>query len=148
ITARNESRNATAAMTVVISTGSGFLRGEVYDDTLGLPLPGATVAMPFDGGGPLAPPVTTTGDDRGQFVLAAREGESLVRIGKTGFTEVERAGVTPVGTALTLLDARLTPLDGKTTRVGSALGGSARDSASLVSLELPPGALAVDSDVV
>src|SRR6185436_6297531 len=102
ITARNDNRTATAAVTVSISGGSGFLRGEVFDDTKGLPLGGVIAELVSDGGGVLGQPVTVIADERGQFSLTGRAGHAVVRISKNGFTIVEREGTIPVNGSTTL----------------------------------------------
>ena len=147
ITARHDGREATASVTVNISGGGGFLRGEAYDDARGLPLAGAVVTVVSDGGGTPAAPVSTVADDRGRFTLAGRAGAAIVRIARPGYTAVERQGVIPLDGAATILDARLTPLDGHVNAIGSALGGTATDSAQRAVLRIGPGGLPADASV-
>jgi RHS repeat-associated protein len=147
ITAHHEHLSAEALATVVISSGSGFLRGEVYDDTKGLPLAEVTITLLADGSGPLATPLTATADAYGQFVLPGRSGDALVRIDRDGFTSVERRGTIPQNAAFTLLDARLTPLDPRSNPMTSAFGGQARNAANTLALDLVAGSLAVDTDI-
>ena len=47
-------------ITVEAYAGSGFLRGEVFDDSLGLPLAGALVTLLSDGSGNLETPICGT----------------------------------------------------------------------------------------
>jgi hypothetical protein len=144
ITARHEELSASATIHVVISTGAGFLRGEVYNDIQGLPLGGATISLLADGGGPLNPPVSVVADDRGRFTIAGRAGDAVVRIHKPGFMSVERRGSIPAGTAATLLDARLTPLATEIPITPSAFGGVVRDGTGRFSLQIAPGGIATD----
>ncbi len=130
-----------------ISGGSGFLRGEIYDDSKGLPLAGATISLLSDGGGALAAPTEVTADERGRFSLSGRSGDAIVRIRKSGFGSVERRGVIPVNGPATLLDARLTPVDPHVNLIGSAIGGQARDQAQRATLQIPPGGLTADASI-
>ena len=95
VTARYDTRTAAAGITVSISSGDGFLRGEAYDDSKGLPLGQVVVSLLGDGGGALTPPIDVVSDDRGQFVIAGRAGDAIVRISKAGYTAVERRGNIP-----------------------------------------------------
>src|SRR5881396_2294696 len=147
VTARHEQLTADAQVTILISLGTGFLLGEVYDDTKGLPLAGATATLLADGTGPLPTPRATTTDDRGQFVLSGSAGDAQVRIEKAGFTTVERRGAIPQDTAFTLLDARLTPRDARLNQIMSAFGGQALDATGTVSLDFAPGSLTADAAI-
>jgi Bacterial cadherin-like domain/Bacterial Ig-like domain (group 2) len=147
ITASNEGLSDETEVTVAISTGQGFLRGEVYNDALGLPLAQSAIALLADGSGPLTPPITTIADGQGRFLLPGMEGDALVRVDKAGFTSVERRGSILQNTALTLLDARLTPLDSRLNLVTSALGGQAYNAAKTITLDFPPGSLEADADI-
>jgi hypothetical protein len=104
---------ATASITVAVSSGNGFLTGEVYDDSRSQPLAAATVTLIADGGGVLEAPVQTVADERGRFQVSGRAGDAIVRIAKAGFTSVDRRATIPINRSATLLDARLTPLDGR-----------------------------------
>ncbi len=148
IAVRSESRTVAANVTVAIPVDTGFVRGEAYDDTKGLPLEGAAATLLADGGGPLAAQRTATTDARGRYALPGLEGDALVRIEKVGFTAVERAGPIPGLGAATLLDARLTPLDASRSAIASAVGGRALNAAGTVSLDLLPGGIPADAEVV
>ena len=145
ITAAHDTLETTASVIVSISAGAGFLRGEVYDDSRGLPLPGATVTLVSDGGGTPSALTQTTADGGGQFSIRGRAGDAVVRISKPGFTAVERRGQIPADAAATLLDARLTPFDTRASPIGSATGGTARDERQRATLQISPGGLPVDS---
>ena len=147
ITASNAGLSDTTRVTVAISAGQGFLRGEVYNDALSLPLVQSAIVLLADGSGPLTPPITTIADGQGRFLLPGMEGDALVRVDKAGFTSVERRGSIPQNTALTLLDARLTPLDSRLNLVTSALGGQAHNAAKTITLDFPPGSLEADADI-
>ena len=147
ITARNEDHQAEARISVAIAGGLGFVQGQVYDDTRGLPLLDATVSLLADGSGPLSGTSPVPVDDHGQFVLQGLAGEAIVRVEKVGFTSVERTAPMPAESAATLLDARLTPLDSTETPVPSAFGATARNAAGSASLEIGPGSLAAAATV-
>ncbi|MBW2258221.1 MAG: hypothetical protein JRI25_26985, partial [Deltaproteobacteria bacterium] len=147
ITATNEGFVDAANLTVAISSGAGFLQGEVYDDRAGLPLARAMATLLADGSGSLEPPVTTTADAQGRFLLEGLQGEALVRLEQPGYTGVDRRGVIPGDTASTLLDARLTPLDAQIHTITSALGGEVSDTAGSVTLVFPPGSVAAVTDI-
>ena len=123
-------------------TGAGFVRGEAFDDTRGLPLPGVDALLLEEAGESRSTPLTQTADGRGQFVLGAGKGKALVRIRKDGFTSVDRRAEVPSQTAYRLLDARLTPLDSRTNPITSAAGGEARSADGQTRLVLPAGAVA------
>ena len=130
---------ATATLHVTAAaTLPGFVQGEVFDDTLGLPLAGASVSV---GGGAITPV-----GDTGVFLLTQPAGDVVVRVTKPGSTAVERAGTIQAGRKLTLLDARLTPLDGTEAIVDTA-GGVAPSASSPVRLDVPAGALATTAGV-
>ncbi|MGE5243269.1 MAG: Ig-like domain-containing protein [Betaproteobacteria bacterium] len=147
VTARTDTLTASAAVHVFVSTGVGFLRGVAFDDSKGLPLAGASVTLVADGGGPLAPPTTTTADEQGRFAVEGRAGDAIVRIEKAGFTSVERSAPIPEGSAATLLDARLTPVDARANTIASAFGGEADDTTLAFRLTVPPGGLAANTDL-
>jgi hypothetical protein len=147
ITAGNDVLTATATIHVTISTGTGFVRGAVRDDSKGLPLAGATATLVADGGGAVASPVTTMADDRGLFALAGRAGDAVVRITRPGFTTVERRAVIPAAGVATLLDARLTPIDPRANTTTSAFGALIGDSTGGVTATIPPGGLGSNADL-
>ncbi len=147
ISAHHDVATATLVLHVVISSGTGMLRGQVLDDSKGLLLDGATVRLLSDGGGSLSAPVSTTTDDRGRFELQGRSGDAIVSITKPGFTTVERRAVIPAAAAVTLLDTRLTPFDTFENPIASAFGGDARDRSALFHLVVPPGGIASTTDI-
>ena len=147
VTVLNELLSAQAQFSVSISTGTGFVRGVVFNDAKGLPLAGATATLVADGGGPMASPVTVTTDESGEFALPGRSGDVLVAVQKPGFTTVFRAGSIVTNTSARLLDARVTPLDVAVTPVASAFSETARDSARLLAAVFVPGSLPTDTDV-
>jgi len=147
VTARCEGLAADAQVTVAVASAPGFVRGEVYDDALGLPLAGAAVTLLEDGGGPPATPRTTATDAAGRYVASGLDGATVLRMERPGYTTVERAGAIPRDRAAVLLDARLTPLDPRRTAIASATGGRARNEAGTVTLDLAAGALATDTEV-
>jgi hypothetical protein len=145
ITATHDGRSAYSNVVVNISQGTGFLRGEAFDDTKGLPLAGVTATLVSDGGGALTSPVALISDERGQFSISGRAGDAIVSISRPGFTAVERTAVIPAGEAATLVDARLTPLDSRANPIVSAVGGTAASQNDRVRLQIPPGGIAADA---
>ncbi|HEX4913045.1 MAG TPA: PKD domain-containing protein, partial [Vicinamibacterales bacterium] len=96
---------AASATTIVISAtaAAGLVTGEVYDDSTGLPLPGASVAVI---GSASAAAFT---DARGRFMVAGT-GRMRLIVEKPGFSAVERTVDVPVQGVVEMIDARLTPL--------------------------------------
>ncbi len=135
--ALDEAGNQTTATQVLSVTGGGFVQGEVYDDSRGVPLPEVSV---FVGSQTLAT------DFLGRFAAAtASAAPTVVRFSKEGFTSVERfVEVDPLrGTVVP--DARLTPLD-PAGFVSIDSGGGAI-AAGPVRLELPAGAVAATTSL-
>ena len=147
ITARLGGLSALSDIDVIVDSGTGFARGEVYDDRTGLPLPGATVTAIVDGGTDALSPTATTTDDRGRFVLPARAGTVVVRVEKAGFTTVDRDGTVPSDSVVTLLDARLSPRDTRANPLQAVFGGRARNVPGTTTLDVPAGGLAGDASV-
>ncbi len=129
---------ATAPMAVTqAATLPGFVEGEVYDDGLGLPLglangASATLLGPNGSASPVG--------DEGIFLLTVSPGPVSVRIEKPGYTAVDRIGAVQAGRKLTLLDARLTPLDRPVTLTSS--GGTVTSASGAIQFDLSSGALA------
>lgn len=147
VTTRHGVRSTTTPVQVVITSGAGFLRGETFDDTRGVPLAGATATLMIAGGTDLAPPQVIAADDRGRFALPTLVGAALVRIDRGGFTAVERQASPASGSVVTLLDARLTPLDGRVNLLQSVFGGEARSTDGSASVTIPPGGLDQDAAI-
>ncbi len=144
LTARHRGRSATADITVLAATGTAFLRGEIFDDAKGLPLAGASVAVLPAGGASLAAPQPVGADERGRFELPVPAGAATVRITRNGYTSVDRSA-SPAGSAVdTLLDARLTPIDGRLNIVQSVFGGQASSTDGTATLQIPTGSLVAD----
>lgn len=119
--------------------------GEVYDDSSGLALPGVTVEVVAKARS-LTPTVTrTVTDERGRYRLVSEEREVWVRFAKAGYTGSERAAAAPGESRVELFDARMTPLDGKTTTIPAVTGGAATATDSRYSLTLQPFALQNDT---
>ena len=145
LTARYGGLSTTAQVRVVVTEASGFIRGEVYDDTRGLPLPQTTATVLMGGGAALATPTSSPADDSGRFMLPAVQGSAIVRVERSGFTAVERQANVGGGAVITLLDARLTPLDGRVNSLQSIFGGEAASADGTATLSIPSGSL--ESDV-
>jgi len=129
---------ATATLHVTAAaTLPGFIQGDVFDDSLGLPLAGAS-ALVNGVGAPVA--------DNGAFLLTQPASDVVVRVTKPGYTAVERTGRVQAGRRLTLLDARLTPVD-PTEMMLDATGGVAPSPSSPIRLDVPAGALGTPTGV-
>ena len=144
LTARYGGLFATAQVRVVLTETSGFIRGEVYDDTRGLPLAQTTATLLAGGGSALTTPTPSPADDRGRFMLPAVQGNALVRVDRSGFTTVERQANVAGNAVVTLLDARLTPLDGRINSLQSIFGGEAASADGTATLSVPSGSLEAD----
>ena len=86
----------------------GDILGEVYDDTRSQPLGAVSVEVRDPASGAVLSQAST--DERGRYLLAPSRVDVVVRLSKTGHTEVERFVATAQGTFAEVLDARLTPL--------------------------------------
>ena len=78
-------------------------------------------------------------------MLPAVQGTALVRVERSGFTAVERQANVASNAVVTLLDARLTPLDGRVNSLQSIFGGEAASADGTATLSMPSGSL--ESDV-
>ena len=132
-------------MRVIVTDGSGFVRGEVFDDSRGLPLLGVTASLVIAGGIAVVTPQPMPADDRGRFTLPAASGAALVKVERDGFTSVERQADLARGAVSTLLDARLTRLDSRVTQVQSVFGGEAASADGSAALSVPSGSLDADT---
>ena len=124
------------------SAGQGVLTGEVYDDTTGLAVGGATVQLTGTDatGAPYAG--TTLSDARGRWVLRATEGDGIVRISRAGWTGVDRRAHVVVNQAVEVFDARVTPVSALATSVSAVLGGTVlAPTGTTARLQVLPGAL-------
>lgn len=117
-------------------SGPGYLQGEVYDDTRGLRLEGATAAIEDASGQPLTG-LTTQADGRYFYQTAA--GDYLIRLAKAGFTTVDRlVNVRPEKNSAAI-DARLTPVSTVPTLIGA--NGGRITAGSGLELVVPVAAL-------
>ncbi len=147
LTARNGGLSATSQVRVVVTDGSGFLRGEVFDDSRGLPLSTAMATVLIGGGTAVVAPTPVPADERGRFTLPAASGAALVMVERNGFTTVDRQANLARGSVITLLDARLTPLDGRVNVLQSVFGGEASSSDGSAVVSVPSGSLDVDTSL-
>ena len=122
---------------------AGIVAGEVYDDSRGLPLAGAT-AEAID---PSTGQVLATGqtDARGRYLLNPGRTPVLVRVSRDGFTSAIRAVAAAQGQFADAFDARLTPL--APAQSVNALFGANLQNPSGDGLSIPPGALATDASI-
>lgn len=139
--------SATSQVRVIVTDGSGFVRGEVFDDSRGVPLSNATATVLIGGGAPVVAPAAVPADERGHFTVPAASGAALVSVTRAGFTTVERQADLARGSVITLLDSRLTPLDGRVNVLQSVFGGEARSADGAAVVSVPPGSLDADSSL-
>jgi PKD repeat protein len=157
---------------MVTAPGQGVLTGAVFDDSIGLPVAGASVALVGEDARGIPYSQTTVSDSRGQYVLAAVEGQATISITKAGWTALDRHVTIQRDAALHVIDARLTTV-GLVSPIGAAAGGAIsgaglpflsvwqRDLITLndpyvttlaasgptVMLEVAPGSLAADASL-
>lgn len=123
---------------VVPVSSDGFVVGEVYDDSTGLPLGGAVVTVRrTDGSGQ---PQTFAADHRGRFAFPSEPGLVHVRIQRDGYTMADRIAAVTGRAATELPDARLTPLASLASAITPVLGGTIGSGDRRV--EVPAGAIA------
>jgi len=130
-TATDRAGNSETASLTITVAGGGFVQGETYDDTRGVPLAGVSVFVGSD--------IRTT-DALGRFsTFTPSAAPTVIRFARDGFTPVERFVEVDALRGTLVLDARLTPLDpeGFVTIDGS--GGVV--AAGAVRLEVPAGAV-------
>jgi len=107
-------------------TGPGYIQGEVYDDTKGLVLPGATVDFVATDGHGLTRTMTL---EDGSFFTEAAADTYLITLSKSGFTNVERAVTVKSEKDALAIDARLTPVSTQQNLIDSN-GGMIKTGAS------------------
>lgn len=123
----------------------GVLAGEVYDDSTGLPLGGATITFFPAANDEL---FTTETDDHGCYRLPVNAGEGRLTAGKTGYTTVERPGLwVPDQGGLEVFDIRLTPLSNQAQAITTTIGGTLIQPFSLEKAGYIPALEAMDQDV-
>lgn len=115
----------------------GFAQGRVLDDAMGLPLSAVTVTLDAD---------TQLSDAEGTYLFNRTGGTIRLSFEKAGYTDAERSGDLPAGQKVTLLDARLTPIDSRDNLIGAA-GGRGSNQAGTLFLEVPSGALAAQRSI-
>ncbi len=129
-------------------TGAGYIQGEVYDDSKGLRLEGATADFLATDGQVLTR--ITTQADGGYFTEAAA-GNYLVTLAKTGYTTVERVVTVRPEKNAVAIDARLTPVSSQQNLVNSAgaviFVPLSASSAIKIELDVPAGALTEQVDI-
>ena len=134
---------ATASRNIVIGAPTqvqeAAVRGEVFDDTTGLPIADVTVALSGSSSAGIAYTQTTTTDARGRYVLRAGAGEGVVVIRKQGWTRVDRPVTLIGGQAIDALDARLTPFVAAARTIQAIAGGTLESAGA--QLVIPAGAL-------
>ncbi len=118
-------------------SGTGGIVGEVYDDTTGLPLMGATATLVN------AADRSAVTDAQGRYDLAADAGLVRLRITHPGFTTADRTVAVQGDIAATPFDARLTPIPAAGPAVSAVLGGAVADGAA--ALTIAAGALPADA---
>ncbi len=139
-------------------SGPGYIQGQIYDDTKGLRLDGATAGI-YDANGQAITQITTQTD--GRYFYQTQAGDYLIMLAKDGFTAVERmVNVRPEKNSAAT-DARLTPVSAVQNLVGAGGGkvtigsggqgqGStpnAEPGALNMELNIPAGALNQQTDI-
>ena len=121
----------------------GVVIGEVYDDRRSQPLAGATVdALDKATRQVLATAVT---DERGRYLVVPGHSDVVLRIGRPGYTTVERTTPESHGSFAEAMDARLTPRSAPKTI--QALFGGEVTTAEGDAVVIPPGAFSANADV-
>jgi hypothetical protein len=145
--------NSGSATTVITidkgADGPGWLQGKVLDDSRGLPLGGAQVNV-IDAKG-VQQNITTPADGAWFFELAS--GAAKVEVVKSGFTTVHRDVTVRPGQRTSVLDSRLTKLDG-TIHIVDATGSVVKstplkiqNSSFTIDVSIPVDALSAQADV-
>ncbi|MBL8139973.1 MAG: Ig-like domain-containing protein, partial [Acidobacteria bacterium] len=118
--------DATSVRVVAIPQLSrGVITGEVFDDTTGLPLGEASIAIEGTDATGAAYAGQTTSDARGRYALRAAPGLAWLRIQKVGFTTSYRAVEIVAARSVEAIDARLTatrPAVPAASAIGAGLG--------------------------
>ncbi|MCU1382032.1 MAG: hypothetical protein JWL71_729, partial [Acidobacteria bacterium] len=125
------------------ASGAAVVTGRVYDDASGLPLAGASVALNGSDGNGQRYTATATSDNRGAYFLNAASGHGTLTITRAGWTRVDRPVDVPGSEALTVFDARLTPLAAVAQTVPAIVGGTVQGGDA--SLTIVSGGLAADA---
>jgi hypothetical protein len=132
--------------TQIIAPENGFILGEVYDDTTGLPVQGVQVKVISVHGQPLAQPMETTTDDRGQYQFYVPEGQAAIMIKKDGHSSGYRELSVLPDTVSYPLDARITPI-GSGFEINRLIGGNLITPDNQIQLYVPPGTFSEDKSV-
>lgn len=122
----------------VIGKTKGVVVGEVFDDSLGQPIPNAHVSLISEDGKTLEPPVTVNTDGSGRYQLDASQGKATISVELTGYTKSIRAiDVLPEVVNIPL-DSRLLPY-ANTVQINK-LAGTEISISDNTKLTVPPGA--------
>ena len=117
--------------------GGGFVFGEVYDASGGVPLSGATISHSMG---------EVQSDPSGRFSFLTEEATVVVHVEADGFTRAARVASVDSLQGTVLLDARLTPLHEEVTTIGAG-GGTVTNETGSVELTVPSGALGASTDM-
>lgn len=148
--AAGNSGSANAVITIdKAADGPGWLQGKVLDDSRGLPLAGALVQVTDSKG--VQQSVTTPAD--GAWFFETASGPARIEVNKGGFTTVRRDVTVRPGQRTSVLDSRLTRVDG-TVRLVDAAGGIVKsipfiihNSSTTIDVTIPAGALPTQADL-
>lgn len=126
-----------------LTGATGTLFGEIRtgDPCNSSALSGATVRVVPTGN------VTIT-DASGRFSLAVPSGQGWLEVSRPGYLSVQRSFEAVAGQESSFPTLRLAAEDSHSTHIVAASGGTATDSTGKVTLDLPPGALPRDLDIV
>lgn len=126
--------------------GRGYLAGEVYDDSRGLPLEGVAITLTRAGGQVLDPPQELVTDARGRYEAWLASGRAALTATKEGFSRSFRSVEVGAAEVAVPLDIRLTPL-GAATSVNSSIGGRVILEDEAVALDVEAGDLGQTAEV-
>jgi pimeloyl-ACP methyl ester carboxylesterase/uncharacterized Zn-binding protein involved in type VI secretion len=148
--AAGNSANATAIITIdKAADGPGWLQGKVLDDSRGLTLEGAKVRVIDTNGGQQE--IITPAD--GSWFCELPSGLARVEISKSGYTIVNRDVTVRPGQRTTVLDSRLTAIDGTARLIGTTGStikvpvGAGLVPAQSIDITIPANALSTSADL-
>ncbi|NOY63796.1 MAG: hypothetical protein GXO97_00105, partial [Nitrospirae bacterium] len=133
------------AVTSIIEPSKGFVTGEVYDVSTGLPLPGAKVEILSVGGRAPDKPIESITDSHGQYRFFLPQGKATLSITKEGYTSCFREVNVEPDRIVSPLDAHLTPLN-TFYEIQNIRGGSVILDKQ-TTLYVPPGTLSTQAGV-
>jgi len=125
--------------------GPAFILGEVYNDTLGLPIEGAEVQVLLINNEVPDPALLTVTDAMGRFSFKyeGSAGKALIEAQKYGFTKALRTAYVSPNKSFEIFDIRLTPIETQT--IQALTGGTLATGDT--ALNIPANALNQDTAI-